>query len=213
MPPNLNDCCTSLMLMPDCTRPLVDSSLLMVMPDSCWRWCRTPVDRWPSPRHCYLLTIYTARPCVGAEWRNHCLSHAHLPKVCFHEVSIISRDFISETRANIILFHMHELETMLSSSSPGVRSSSSSSPAVRSSSSSSAVSQLSLSRIQKLWRVVEIWTQLKQTLCSDYQPWSNHSRFKNFTILICLASQLAGLALFVEWTMTTLVVQQDRCSW
>ena len=172
MPPNLNDCCTSLMLMPDCTRPLVDSSLLMVMPDwtqalvdfsllmvmpdSCWRWCRTPVDRWPSPHQCYLLTIYTARPCTGAEWRNHCLSYAHLPKVCFHEVSIISRDFISETRANITLFHMHELETenviifitgsqiififIISSQ------------------------HIIIIENQKLWRVVEIWTQLKQTL-------------------------------------------------
>ena len=48
------------------------------------------------------------------------------------------------------------------------------------------------------------------SIFSDYQPWSNHSRFKNFIMSICLASQLAGLALFVEWTTTTLVVQQDK---
>ena len=136
--------------------------LLLTSP--CWWWCQILVDADAGLlliADLHLTNVIflpsTLRDlCAGAEWRNHCLSHAHLPKVCFHEVSIISRDFISETRANITLFHMHELETehviIFITSSQIIFIFISSSHLII------------IIENQKLWRVVEIWTQLKQTL-------------------------------------------------
>ena len=39
------------------------------------------------------------------------LWNAHLSKVCSCQVSTAPRDCISKTRANIVSFHMHELES------------------------------------------------------------------------------------------------------
>ena len=102
----------------------VESGLWMPLP--CWRWYQALDDSTMlvlMPGSCWSLTFTSPTSSYHLHWGNLVLWlklsgeeslslwNAHLSKVCSCQVSTAPRDCISKTRANIVSFHMHELES------------------------------------------------------------------------------------------------------
>ena len=79
----------------------------MLMPDSCWSLTFT--SPMLSSYHLHWGNLVLWLELSGEESLS--LWNAHLSKVCSCQVSTAPRDCISKTLANIVSFHMHELES------------------------------------------------------------------------------------------------------
>ena len=79
----------------------------MLMPDSCWSLTFT--SPMLSSYHLHWGNLVLWLKLSGEESLS--LWNAHLSKVCSCQVSTAPRDCISKTCANIVSFHMHELES------------------------------------------------------------------------------------------------------
>ena len=77
------------------------------MPDSCW--LLTFTSPMLSSYHLHWGNLVLWLELSGEESLS--LWNAHLSKVCSCQVSTAPGDCISKTRANIVSFHMHELES------------------------------------------------------------------------------------------------------